>query len=704
MIDTIKTSTFLSHDPHGFLGRHHLDDLFDIIVAYRPGFTECYMHLDGAFVMMDQGECEGIFYSKIPKNSQEIKMYHKGGLLAHDPYSFMPLFGEIDQYLFSKGVHYKLHERMGAHIREVGGIKGVHFSLWAPSAVKVCVMGDFNHFCQTTNPMRSLGSSGVWELFVPGLDAGEKYKFCITTAYGSQFIKTDPYGRSFELRPKNAAIVTESCFKFTDHEYLNARSHKDFTSEPMSIYELHLGSWKKGMGYREAALEIASYLVEMGYTHLELLPVLEHPLDESWGYQVTGFFAPTSRFGTLDDFKFFINHMHSCGIGVILDWVPAHFPSDSHALAQFDGSALYEHQDPKKGFHPHWNTLIFNYGRHEVQNFLISSALFWLEECHLDGLRVDAVASMLYLDYGKTDGEWIPNIYGGKENLEAIEFLKHLNSIVHHRVKGALMIAEESTSFYGVTRPLEEGGLGFDFKWNMGWMNDTLRYFSTDPFYRKYHQNLLTFGMIYVYSEKFLNVLSHDEVVHGKRSLLSKMPGDLWQKFANLRLLLSYTMTQPGKKLLFMGSELGDYQEWNIERSLSWHLLTYEESRGVKSLVKDLNHLYKDEKALHEKDHSHEGFEWISLDDHTNSVIAFMRKSSCKNMLIVIHATPQLIKNYDLYLPFGRGLKLRFNSDAAIYGGSNTPIDYVCNKCGASDRMKASITLPPLGCLIFDIL
>jgi 1,4-alpha-glucan branching enzyme len=704
MLETYNLSHFSLHDPHILLGRHHFDDCHDVFVAYRPGFQDCYIQLDAELVMMQRSSQSGFFIEKIPKSAKEIKVYHASGLLAHDPYCFHSLISDVDQYLFAKGVHYKLYELLGSHIREINGIKGVYFAVWAPSCSSVHLMADFNHFCTDTNPMRALGSSGIWELFVPGIQAGEKYKYCLTTAYGEKLIKTDPYAHEFELRPKNAAVVNESRFQFQDHEYLDRRKHVNALNQPINCYELHLGSWKKGLTFKDAAFELSSYAKQMGYTHIQLLPVMEHPLDESWGYQVTGFFAPSSRYGNLDDFKFFVNHLHNEGIGVILDWVPAHFPSDDFALARFDGTSLYEHHDLKKGFHPHWNTLIFNYGRHEVQNFLIASALFWIEECHVDGLRVDAVASMLYLDYGRKEGEWIPNQHGGKENLEAIEFLKHLNSIVHRRCQGALMIAEESTSFAHVTNHVDYDGLGFDLKWNMGWMNDTLRYFSHDPFYRKYHQNLLTFGLLYAFSEKFQYVLSHDEVVHGKKSLLSKMPGDLWQKFANLRLLLCYMMTQPGKKLLFMGGELGDYEEWNMYRSLSWHLLSNPESAGLKHLVKTLNHLYKNKKALHEKDHDHFGFEWVSLNDCANSVISYLRKSEHETLFCILHFTPQVLENYDVYLPYGKKLNLILNSDDQAYCGSSYPLHYNLEKLEGSDRIKATLTLPPLACLIFEVL
>jgi 1,4-alpha-glucan branching enzyme len=703
MLKTRLDQPFLLHDPHQYLGRHPLDELFDIFIEYRPGFKENYIQVDGSFLKMEKSSQEGVFYALVKKDVETIKVYHASSLLSYDPYTFLPQITDVDQYLFSKGVHYEIYKKLGSHVHIVNGIKGVLFAVWAPSAKNVCLLADFNHFCTKTNPMRSLGASGIWELFVPGLEENEKYKFAITTGDDRVLIKTDPYANAFELRPKNAACVFESKFVFSDELWMQEMAQKDKIQMPINCYEVHLGSWKKGLGFKELAFELGSYVKVMGYTHIELMPIMEHPLDESWGYQVTGFFAPSSRWGNLDDFKFFVNYLHNLGIGVICDWVPAHFPSDDFALAQFDGTALYEHEDPKKGFHPHWNTLIFNYGRHEVINFLIASCLFWLKECHVDGMRVDAVASMLYLDYGKEEGQWIPNKWGGKENLEAIEFLKHLNSIVKRTCPHALMIAEESTSFTGVTHDLVHSGLGFDFKWNMGWMNDTLRYFSHDPYFRKYHQNLLTFGMIYAFSEKFQYVLSHDEVVHGKKSLLSKMPGDLWQRFANLRLLYTYMMTLPGKKLLFMGQEIGDFEEWSEKRSVSFHLLSNHESQGLKELVKSLNHFYKSEKALYLNETSYEGFSWVSIDDHQNSVIAYLRKAEAKTYLIVLHFTPQVLKHYDLYIPYGNKLKMIFCSDDKVYGGSGVFVETHFEKCKGSDTLKATLTIPPLSGLIFEL-
>jgi len=702
MLDARLDAPTSWHDPHTFLGRHSFDEISDRIVVYKPGFYEVYIQLDGVMHLMDRTEEEGFFTLTIPKQTLGYRIYHASGMLDLDPYIFPKFLGEVDEYLFAKGVHYDLYHCLGAHVRVLHGVKGTLFRVWAPSARKVCIMGDFNHWHESINPMRVCGHSGIWELFIPGVGAYQKYKYCITPTQGPALTKSDPMAWGFEMRPATASYVVESDFAFNDEAWMKQRGPVD--ERPFNCYELHVGSWKKGMNYKQLAIELGSYVKEMGFTHIQLLPILEHPLDESWGYQVTGFFAPSSRYGTLDDFKFFINYLHNQNIGVILDWVPAHFPSDAHGLVQFDGSHLYEHEDPRKGFHPHWQTLIFNYGRHEVSNFLIASALFWLKECHVDGLRVDAVASMLYLDYGREEGAWIPNQHGGKENLEAIEFLKHLNSVVHEACPGVLMIAEESTSFCGVTHPLAQGGLGFDLKWNMGWMNDTLRYFSHDPLFRKFHQNLLTFGLLYLYSEKFQYVLSHDEVVHGKRSLFSKMPGDLWQRYANLRLLYGYMMLLPGKKLLFMGGEVADFEEWSLEHAVPWHLLAHFESLGMKNLVKDLNHLYLSIPAFYEKENDPCGFEWVAMDDVHNSVIAFLRKGSEKSYFCLCHFTPQTLFHYQLILPYGKGLKILCNSDGALYAGSGVDMDVSWEIIEGSGKLKTTLTLPPLAAVLFEVL
>ena len=556
----------LSHDPHLTLGLHKKPE--GVVRLWRPDAAEIFLEIQGKIVSANRVSDQGLFEIHVPSDLQptDYRIYHASGLLAHDPYAFLPTLGEIDLFLFNKGVHYELYQALGASPCIHQKVAGTRFAVWAPNAKAVALVGDFNHWDGRINPMRTLGSSGIWELFVPGLGSKEKYKFEIRTQQGDVRLKSDPQGFFFELRPQNSSIVFDlNHFQWNDRDWMDRRRQADL-NRPMNIYEIHIGSWrnygKEFPNFREVAHDLAAYCQTMGFTHVELLPVLEHPLDESWGYQVTGFFAVTSRFGTPEDFQYFVDYLHRQGIGVILDWVPAHFPTDDYSLIRFDGTALYEHEDPRQGIHPHWYTAIFNYGRLEVSNFLIASALFWFDKMHVDGLRVDAVASMLYLDYGRKSGEWIPNRYGGNHNLEAIEFIKHLNSIVHQRFPGALMIAEESSAFTGVSHP---DGLGFDLKWNMGWMNDTLRYFSKDPIYRHHHHNDLTFSLLYAFSERFLSVLSHDEVVHLKRSLVDKMPGSDWQKFANLRLLYSYMMCHPGKKLIFMGGEIGAVEGMGLQ-------------------------------------------------------------------------------------------------------------------------------------------
>jgi 1,4-alpha-glucan branching enzyme len=599
---------------------------------------------------------------------------------------------------------------MGGRLVNHQGIEGAVFTVWAPNARSVSVVGDFNFWDGRINPMRVLGYSGVWEIFIPGLKEGEKYKFEIMTQQGECKVKADPYALGGELRPATASILARmNNFEWQDDTWMTYRGTRNIQSSPMNVYEVHLGSWRKRdshfMNYCDIAYELAQYCQEMGFNFVELLPVQEHPLDESWGYQVSGFYSPTSRHGSFNDFKGLINHLHQNGIGVILDWVPGHFPTDDFSLGLFDGSCLYEHADPRQGYHPHWHTHIFNFGRHEVTNFLIANALFWLEEMHVDGLRVDAVASMLYLDYGRDDGDWIPNQYGGKENLYAIEFLKHLNAIVHEKVQGSLMIAEESTSFTGVTHPITKGGLGFDFKWNMGWMNDTLRYFSKDMLFRHHHHHDLTFGLIYAFSEKYVLTFSHDEVVHGKGALLSKMPGDNWQKFANLRLLISYMICQPGKKLLFMGGELGQWNEWNCKRDLEWFLLDFPTHRGIHNLVKEINHFYIQHPALWERDFHWDTFQWVDFSDSRNCVISYLRKGEKEKILCVHNFTPCYHPSYDLYFGPVCHAEEIFNSDAERFGGSNqlNQSPEVIQEEGKSG-VGIRIAIAPLATMIFKIL
>lgn len=699
-------------DPHRILGLHpHLDEK-KVIRVWRPGASEIYAELQGKRHPMRRIHAAGLFDLLAPKETsyKDYRVFHQNGLLAHDPYCFHPTWGDLDAHFFNRGVHYKLYEVLGARECEHDGVKGVKFAVWAPSARHVALIGDFNFWDGRVNPMRSLGRSGVWELFVPGLEEGERYKFEIKTQEGKVLLKTDPYAFSFEERPLNASVVSRvEAHSWNDQGWMEKRSREAGQSQPINIYEVHLGSWKfnhgKPLSYREVAPELASYCKAMGYTHIELMPVMEHPLDESWGYQVIGFYAVTSRFGTPEDFQWFVDYLHQQGIGVILDWVPGHFPKDDFALARFDGTCLYEHEDPRQGYHPHWTTLIFNYGRHEVSNFLLSSALFWIDKMHIDGLRVDAVASMLYLDYGREQGGWIPNPHGGRENLEAIEFLKHFNAVVHERFPGVLTFAEESTSFPKMTTPVDWDGLGFDFKWNMGWMHDTLRYFRQDPLYRRYHQNDLTFGLLYAFSEKFTLPFSHDEVVHGKASLLSKMPGDIWQKFANLRLMLSYMICQPGKKLTFMGCEIGQWNEWNCKEELHWHLLQYPTHYGLQTMVRELNHFYKKHPSLWEKDSDFGGFEWVDFSDCDQSVISYRRKSNEGAQLLCVHNfTPTYHPSYFLSLPSVQSLKELFCSDEEKYGGTGkTNPNVTFEKSPEGGTTGVTLSLAPLATHIFEI-
>lgn len=700
-----------NHDPHQVLGLHTHKNR-KVIRLFRPGAKHVYLEVLGKVVEAKKVHPSGLFEYVVPNDLTylDYRIYHHNGLLAHDPYTFLPTIGELDQYLFAKGIHYRIFDVLGAHVTEHQGVTGVSFAVWAPGAKRVSIVGDFNHFDGRVNMMRSLGHSGIFELFVPGLKSGEKYKFEIKTQNNEIKLKSDPYAFAAELRPLTASIVTElENFQFDDEEWIKKREQNQTLNVPITIYEVHLGSWKKKNGYflnyREIAKELSSYCQEMGFTHVELMPIQEHPFDESWGYQVSGYYAITSRFGTVDDFQWFVSHLHQNNIGVILDWVPGHFPTDDFSIGQFDGTALYEHADKRQGLHPHWNTYIFNYGRHEVTNFLIANALFLFEKMHVDGLRVDAVASMLYLDYGREAGDFIPNKYGGKENLEAIQFIKHLNSIVHQKFPGVLMIAEESTSFGGITRPLEFAGLGFDLKWNMGWMNDTLRYFSKDMIFRQHHQNELTFGLLYAFSERFTLVLSHDEVVHGKASLIGKMPGDHWQRFANLRLLYSFMICQPGKKLLFMGGEIAQFDEWSCNSEIQWFLLQYPTHLGVQTMIKELNHLYLKNPALFENDFGFEGFEWVDFSDSKNSIISYLRKSERGGTLLCVHNfTPEFHADYLLALPHVATIEEIFNSDAKEYGGSGKLCEYPlvdCDKNHIATGVKISVA--PLATMIFKV-
>ncbi len=628
----------------------------------------------------------------------------------HDPYSFPPQLENFDLHLLGEGKHWHAYRILGAHPHQADGIDGILFALWAPNAERVSVIGDFNQWDGRVHPMRCRGGSGIWELFIPNLEPGAFYKFEIRSHTGEVLIKTDTYGNQFQLRPDTACIITaETQYDWNDQRWIQQRNQHDWQQAPLSIYEVHLGSWQKDennhfLNYRELAHRLADHVCRLGFTHIELLPITEHPFDASWGYQTTGYFAPTSRFGTPDDFRYFVDHLHQRGIGIILDWVPAHFPKDEHALGRFDGTALYEHEDPRRGEHRDWGTLIFNYGRKEVQNFLLASAVYWMEEFHLDGLRVDAVASMLYLDYSREPGDWVPNEHGGRENLEAVEFLKQLNIITHEQFPGAMIIAEESTAWPQVSRPTWLGGLGFSMKWNMGWMHDTLSYLSQDPIHRHYHHDLLTFGLLYTFTENFVLPFSHDEVVHGKGSMLDKMPGDSWQKFASLRLLYTYMFTYPGKKLLFMGGEFAQGREWNDATALDWYLLERPQHQGIMSLISDLNHLYKDTDALHEIEFEHNGFEWVDCHDASQSILSYLRKDKQgHNIIVILNFTPVPRTNYRIGLPQAGFYRELLNSDSELYGGSN-----LGNVGGVNSEPtpwmnrghSATLTLPPLGAII----
>lgn len=691
------------HDPHHLLGLHDKGK-GQVIRLWRPGGEQIYLEVLGQVVEAERIHERGLFQVTLPQKITltDYKIYHQNGLLAYDPYAFLPTVGEIDTFLFNKGCHYELYGMLGANLKTFMGVVGTQFAVWAPNARGVSLVGDFNHWDGRATPMRSMGLSGVWELFVPGISQGEKYKFEIHTQEGYVRVKSDPFAFFSELRPLTASVVYNvNTYSWNDGKWMASRAHQSL-NRPLNVYEVHLGSWRSyGVefpNYRQIAVDLALYCKEMGFTHVELMPIMEHPLDESWGYQVTGFYSATSRYGTPNDFQYFVDHLHQNGIGVILDWVPAHFPTDDYSLNRFDGTALYEHEDPRKGIHPHWQTAIFNYGRKEVSNFLIANALFWFDKMHVDGLRVDAVASMVYLDYGRNPGEWIPNPDGSNFNIDAIEFLKHLNSIAHQRFPGVLMIAEESSSFTGVTHSVDQNGLGFDVKWNMGWMNDTLRYFSKDPIYRRFHQNDLTFSLLYAFSERFMLVLSHDEVVHGKRSLVAKMPGPDWQKFANMRLLYSYMICHPGKKLLFMGGEIGQWNEWYCKAQIDWYLLQFPLHQGLYEMIREINQFYLDHSALWKWDFEWQGYEWIDFSDADNCVISYLRKDAGRILACVHNFTPEYLPEYLIKIKNVKSIREVFNTDAMRFGGSNK-----LNEEIAIDYEGFTISLAPLAAMIFEV-
>jgi len=703
------------HDPFSLLGRHPLGEGWSCVRALLPQAASVRLGAQGP--AMERIDPRGLWQwegpdADLPRHySLHCTDWNGHSFELIDPYTFEPQLGELDIYLFGEGHHWHVYRVLGAHPHQVDGIDGVRFAVWAPNAERVSVVGDFNQWDGRRNMMRCRGSSGLWELFIPGLMPGDLYKYELRNRdTGAILLKTDPYGGWFELRPGTAARVpAPSRHIWQDQAWMQKRGEEGWLNRPMSIYEVHLGSWRRRedghfLDYRTLAHQLVEYLEPLGFTHVELLPITEHPLDDSWGYQTTGYFAPTSRFGTPDDFRYFVDYLHQHGIGVLLDWAPGHFPKDEWALARFDGTPLYEHADPRRGEHRDWGTYIFNYGRNEVRNFLLASAVHWLEEYHIDGLRVDAVASMLYLDYSRDPHDWLPNQYGGRENLEAIEFLRELNRVVHGRFPGVSVIAEESTAWPGVTRPTDVGGLGFTMKWNMGWMHDILGYLGRDPIHRQHHHNDLTFGLLYAFSENFVLPLSHDEVVHGKGSLVGKMAGDEWQRFANLRLLFGMMWTYPGKKLLFMGGEFGQVAEWAFNRELEWWVTQYPQHGGIQRLIGDLNRLYRKLPALHARDFDWSGFHWVDCSDAAQSVLSYLRQDGDQQVLVVMNFTPVPREDYRVGVPTPGRYRVLLNTDAGIYGGSNVGPSEAEAEASSWHGLPFSIrlTLPPLGALILQ--
>jgi 1,4-alpha-glucan branching enzyme len=710
-------------DPFRVLGPHRVGDDLEIRV-FRPDARKIEIVLDQhpeEPIAAQKIQQDG-FFCAIVRNATRDLPYHiritawdGSHYLTRDPYQYGPIMGEVDLHLFAEGQHWKIYEKFGAHVRTIGDATGVYFAVWAPNAQRVSVVGDFNGWDGRVNPMRKLIGSGVWELFLPGIKQGAHYKFEIRAQTGALLLKSDPFAFFNQHGKSTASLVYDlERYIWNDGAWMESRRTRNWPKSPISIYEVHLGSWrrkdeegKRHLSYLELAETLLPYVLEMGYTHIESLPIAEHPFEGSWGYQVTNYYAPTSRFGTPDEFRHFVDKCHQAGIGVIMDWVPAHFPKDAHALAEFDGTDLYEHMDPRQGEQQDWGTLIFNFGRNEVRNFLIGNALFWLDKYHIDGLRVDAVASMLYLDYSRKPGQWIPNVYGGRENLDAIYFLKRFNEVCYERFPGIMTIAEESTAWPGVSRPTYLGGLGFGFKWNMGWMHDFLQYMSLDPIYRRFHHGNITFSLLYAFQENFVLVLSHDEVVYGKRSLLSKMPGDEWRKFANLRMFLAWMYGHPGKKLVFMGGEFGQWNEWNHDTSLDWQLVSLPPHDGLRRLVQHLNYIYKSEPALWQLDDTYEGFDWIDFHDADNSVVSFLRKSRDGDVVaFIVNATPVVRYDYRLGVPESGFYRELINTDAETYGGGN-----VGNLGGVRTQdvpwmareHSILIHLPPLATLAFKL-
>jgi 1,4-alpha-glucan branching enzyme len=706
-------------DPYSFLGPHVTDRGLVIRALFPSADAVTVVRDDGTPVPMEKRHGSGIFEATIAGlgwvPDYRLRVVEPGGhsFDVDDPYRYGRMLGDYDLYLFGEGNHMRIFDKLGAHLVRVGSAEGVHFAVWAPNAERVSVVGDFNQWDGRMHPMRSLGPSGVWEIFLPAAGRGNRYKFEIRARNGEILLKVDPFALACEVPPQSAAIVTTIEYDWHDGEWMERRPALGcWLNRAMSVYEVHLGSWARipeegdrYLTYRELAERLIPYVKEMGYTHIELLPVMEHPYSGSWGYQVTGFFAPTSRFGTPQDFKAFVDACHQAGIGVVLDWVPGHFPKDAHGLARFDGTSLYEHADPRQGEHRDWGTLIFNYGRNEVKNFLLANALFWLGEYHIDGLRVDAVASMLYLDYSRPEGDWVPNRFGGRENLEAIEFMRHLNTLTHGEHRGSITVAEESTAWPSVSRPAWLGGLGFTFKWNMGWMNDILEYVTHDPIHRRWDHWHLTFSLLYAFTENFILPFSHDEVVHGKRSMLGKIPGDDWQKAATLRALYGFMYAHPGKKLMFMGAEFGQGREWNYDQSLDWHLLEKPLHAGLKRFVQDLNRVYAQEPALHEVDFDPAGFQWIDCNDNENSVVSLIRRAKDPHDFVVaiLNFTPVPRDGYRVGVPAGGAYTELLNSDAEVYAGSNqgnAGVVFTEPLAAHGHAHSLRLNLPPLGFLL----
>ena len=703
-------------DPFSLLGVHNVGDVC-VVRTLQPQAERVHLvDVDGEHLaVMQRVHDGGLFTAVVPPRKRHYLLRirtHEGQTYeVEDPYRFPQTLGDLDLYLLGEGSDSKIYNKLGAQLRTIAGVSGARFAVWAPNASRVSVVGDFNDWDGRRHSMRVHPANGIWEIFIPGVAQGCRYKYELLDSNGKMLpLKTDPYGRFHEPPPGNASIVYESRYDWQDGDWTGKRSTVPDLDKPVSIYEVHLGSWRRNslednryLTYREFADELVGYVKEMGFTHIELLPVSEHPFDGSWGYQPIGMFAPTQRFGEPDEFRYFVDHCHAAGIAIILDWVPAHFPQDEHGLRRFDGTALFEHEDPRKGAHADWGTLIFNFGRREVINYLIGSALYWIDEFHIDALRVDAVASMLYLDYSRKDGEWLPNELGGNENLEAVAFLRRLNTELH--AHGATSYAEESTAWPGVSRPVDQDGLGFTYKWNMGWMNDTLSYMGEDSVHRKHHHDKMTFGPVYAFNENFVLPLSHDEVVHGKRSLLGRMPGDEWQRFANLRAYYASMYAHPGKKLLFMGSEIAQYQEWSHDRSLDWHLLDYPSHRGVQRLICDLNDLYRRTPALYEVDFASDGFEWINWEDRDNSVLSWIRRDKSGGYVIcVTNFTPVIRYDYRLGVPDKGQFEEVINTDAESYGGSGCGNAIVtADNMGWHGRPHSlRVTIPPLATLILQ--